>query len=173
MQGIAVSTLQYYLNIIAYFNPSLNTSPLDGFFGPATTAAVREFQQFYGLTVTGIVEEATWRTIDKIYIDTVNSLPSGYSNGRAKLYPGYFLTEGMNNQAVRDLQTYLSTISTVIPEIPTIPVTGYFGTQTRDAVYTFQRLFGLTQNGAVGPVTWYYIAREYDNILFPSDNTSN
>ncbi len=172
MTGVAVSTLQYYLNIIAYFNPNLNLSPLDGYFGPATTAAVREFQQFYGLTVTGIVKEDTWRLIDKIYIDTVGSLPSNYSNGRAKLYPGYFLTEGMQGESVRDLQTYLSEIAKAIPEIPEIPVTGYFGTQTRDAVYTFQRLFGLLENGAVGPVTWYTIAREYDNILFPADSNT-
>lgn len=170
MQGVDVSTLQYYLNIIAYFNPSLNLSPLDSYFGPATTQAVRDFQQYYGLTVTGIVEEDTWRTLDKIYIDTVGSLPSNYTNGRAKLYPGYFLSEGSQNESVRDLQTYLSTIGSVFPEIPEIPVTGYFGTQTRDAVFAFQRLFGLPETGAVGPVTWYYIAREYDNILFPTES---
>ena len=130
MSGVAVSTLQYYLNIIAYFNPSLNLSPLDGTFGPATTAAVKEFQAFYGLPITGTVEENTWRTIDKIYIDTINSLPSDYTAGRAKLYPGYFLTEGMQNESVRDLQTYLSTIGSVIPEIPQIPVTGYWYTNT-------------------------------------------
>lgn len=171
MQGVDVSTLQYYLNIIAYFNPNLNLSPLDGIFGPSTTQAVREFQQFYGLPITGEVEEDTWRTLDKIYIDTVSSLPSNYTGGRAKLYPGYFLSEGTQNDSVRDLQTYLSTIGSVFPEIPEIPVTGYYGTQTRDAVFAFQRLFGLPESGAVGPVTWYYIAREYDNILFPDDTT--
>lgn len=164
MSGIEVRTLQYYLNIIAYFNPALSQSPLDSYFGPATTEAVRAFQSYYGLPVTGIVEEDTWRTIDKIYTDTVSSLPSGYSGQNAKLYPGYFLSEGSEGEAVRDLQTYLSRIGAVYPEIPEIPVTGYFGAQTRDAVYTFQRLFGLPINGAVGPVTWYYIAREYDAL---------
>lgn len=168
MSGIDVKTLQYYLNIIAYFNPFFTPPPLDAYFGPSTTASVREFQQYYGLPVTGIVEEDTWRIIDKLYIDTVNSLPSGYSDPNAKLYPGYFLTEGMQNEAVRDLQTYLSRIGSVYPEIPEIPVTGYFGTQTRDAVFTFQRLFGLRETGAVGPVTWDTIAREYNNIVAPN-----
>lgn len=168
MSGVDVGTLQYYLNIIAYFNPNLNLSPLDSNFGPDTTQAVREFQAFYGLPVTGVVEEDTWRTLDKIYIDTVSSLPADYTGGRAKLYPGYFLSEGLRNESVGDLQTYLSTIGSVFPEIPQIPITNYYGTQTRDAVFAFQRLFGLPENGAVGPVTWYYIAREYDNILFPN-----
>ena len=168
MSGIAIRTLQYYLNIIAYFNPELNNFPINGIFDAATAEAVRQFQSFYGLPVTGIVEQNTWQTIDKIYIDTVSSLPPDYTGGRAKLYPGFFLTEGMSNESVRDLQTYLSTIGGVFPQIPEIPVTGYFGEQTRDAVFAFQRLFGLPENGAVGPVTWYYIAREYDNILFPT-----
>jgi len=166
MSGIPVRTLQYYLNIIAYFNPNLNLIPINSVFDTATAEAVRQFQSFYGLAVTGVVEEETWRTIDRIYIDTVSNLPPNYTNGRAKLYPGYFLTEGMESEDVRDLQTYLSQIGKVIPEIPEIEVTGFYGPETRDAVLEFQRLFGLEESGAVGPITWSLIAREYDNILF-------
>ncbi len=164
MTGIGVRTLQYYLNIIGYFNPDLNLLPLDGIFGPATTQAVREFQSYYGLPVTGVVNTDTWNRINKVYIDTVSSLPEEYSGGRAKLYPGYFLTEGISNQDVRDLQTYLALIGRNYRDIPEIPVTGYFGPQTREAVMTFQRLFGLPQTGAVGPVTWSQIAQQYDFI---------
>lgn len=165
MQGIGVRTIQYYLNIIAYFNPSLNLSPLDGVFGPATTQAVRDFQSFYGLPVTGVVNTATWNTMNRIYAQTVAALPEGYSGQNAKLYPGFFLTEGMSGQNVRDLQTYLSLIGRYYSDIPEIPVTGYFGTQTRDAVLAFQRLFGITPNGAVGPVTWNTIAGQYDFLI--------
>ena len=71
----------------------------------------------------------------------------------------------MEGQNVTDLQTYLSRIAEVIPQIPTVSVTGYFGTQTRNAVETFQQLFGINVTGSVGPLTWYTIAREYDNIV--------
>ena len=165
MQGIGVRTIQYYLNIIAYFNPSLNLSPLDGVFGPATTQAVRDFQSFYGLPVTGVVNTATWNTMTRIYSQTVASLPEGYSGENAKLYPGFILTEGMSGDDVRDLQTYLSFIGRYYSDIPEIPVTGYFGSQTRDAVLVFQRLFGITPNGAVGPVTWNTIAEQYDFLI--------
>ena len=70
----------------------------------------------------------------------------------------------MRSDSVRDLQTYLSFIGSVYPEIPEIPVTGYFGTQTRDAVYTLQRLFGLPQSGLVGVNTWNTIAEEYNAL---------
>lgn len=36
---------------------------IDGSFGPATFAAVREFQRRSGLAVTGVVDTATWREL--------------------------------------------------------------------------------------------------------------
>lgn len=165
MSGIPVTTIQYYLSIIAYFNNTLEPVPRSGTFGPETVAAVERFQEFYGLPVTGIVDIATWNTITRIYTETVASLPEGYQGNNAKLYPGFFLSEGMRNQSVTDLQSYLARIAQNIPEIPEIPPTGYFGPQTRDAVLTFQRLFGLPQSGAVGPVTWATIANQYDAFV--------
>ena len=165
MSGVPVTTVQYYLSIIAYFNNTLEPVPRSGTFGPETVQAVERFQEFYGLPVTGVVDTATWNTITRIYTETVASLPQGYQGANAKLYPGFFLSEGMRNESVTDLQTYLARIAQTIPEIPEIQPTGYFGPQTRDAVLTFQRLFGLPQSGAVGPVTWATIANQYDAFV--------
>lgn len=164
-QGTGVRTVQYYLNILAYFNPALAAPPLDGVFGPATTNAVRVFQQYYGLPVTGVVNTATWNVLNRIYSETVEFLPQGYSGDFAKLYPGYILTEGMSGENVRDLQTYLSVIGQNLNSIPVIPVTGYFGSQTRDAVTAFQNAFGINPSGAVGAVTWNTIAQQYDFLI--------
>lgn len=163
--GIPVTTVQYYLSIIAYFNSVLEPVPRSGTFGPETVQAVERFQEFYGLPVTGVVDNATWNMITKIYTETVASLPQGYEGNNAKLYPGFFLSLGMRNESVSNLQTYLALIARNIPEIPEIPVTGYYGEQTRDAVLTFQRLFGLPESGAVGPVTWATIANQYDAFV--------
>ena len=162
MSGIPVTTVQYYLSIIAYFNGALEPVPRSSYFGPETVAAVERFQEFYGLPVTGIVDNETWNTISRVYTETVASLPQGYEGTNAKLYPGFFLTEGTRSDNVRDLQTYLSVISQNIPEIPTVSVTGYFGEQTENAVREFQRLFSLPVSGAVGPATWAAIANQYD-----------
>ena len=169
-QGIGVRTIQYYLNILAYFNSNLLPIPLDGVFGAETTAAVRQFQQYYGLPVTGVVNTATWNVLNRIYSETVEFLPQGYSGEFAKLYPGYFLSEGMSGENVRDLQTYLSLIGQNYEAVPEIPVTGYFGAQTRDAVIAFQNAFGLTPNGAVGSVTWNTIAQQYDFLVESSNS---
>lgn len=162
--GIPVRTIQYYLSIISYFNQALQPVPLSGNFDGATVAAVERFQEYYGLPVTGIVNTETWNTINRIYTETVNSLPAGYEGQNARLYPGYFLSIGMRGENVTALQTYLARIAQNITEIPQIPVTGYYGEQTENAVLQFQRLFGIEPSGAVGPLTWYQIAREYDAL---------
>ena len=163
--GVPVRTLQYYLSILAYFNGALAPVPLTDTFDSSTVDAVERFQTFYGLEPTGIVNNTTWQTIQRVYEETVSALPQGYQGQNAKLYPGYFLTKGIRNEDVSDLQTYLARISQNITEIPAVSVTGYFGDQTENAVSEFQRLFGLEQTGAVGPVTWALIAREYDGLV--------
>ena len=160
--GEEVRLIQYYLAVIAYFNGAIPLISIDGVYGQPTVDAVSAFQSFYGLTPTGIVDEATWNLLKDIYIQTVNSLPDTFYGERAKLFPGYFLAEGMQNEDVEDLQTYLSFIADYYTKIPKIPVTGYFGSQTRDAVTVFQRLFGITANGIVGANTWNAIATQYD-----------
>ncbi len=164
MQGLYVRALQYYLDTIAYANPQLDMVQVTGIFDEPTVRAVEQFQEYYGLPVTGVADNTLWNILNREYRLAVESFPEGYEGERAKIYPGYVLSEGMRSDSVRDLQTYLSFIGSVYPEIPEIPVTGYFGTQTRDAVYTFQRLFGLPQSGLVGVNTWNTIAEEYNAL---------
>ncbi len=165
MTGYPVTSLQYYLNVIAYFNSSLNTFPITGVFDDATQNAVSLFQSLYGLEPTGVVNRATWNQIVGVYSEVLANLPEGIYGNYAKLYPGYFLTPGSTGENVRDLQTYLATIARDTGAIPEITPDGIYGTQTRDAVYTFQRLNGIPTTGSVGPVTWNAIARQYDEIL--------
>ena len=163
--GTPVRLIQYYLDVIAYFNGVFNIIPLNGIYDQMTADAVRAFQEFYGLAQSGEVERETWNKLQEVYRNTVGSIPEQFYGNRAKLYPGYFLSEGMRGQDVTDLQTYLSFIADYYNDIPKIPVTGYFGSQTRDAVESFQRLFGLEPIGSVGAVTWNTIAQQYDFLV--------
>lgn len=160
--GPQIRVLQYYLNVIAYFNPLLNLLPINGVYDETTRKAVEAFQQAFSLPVTGEVDPITREQLRRVYLQTLSALEEGYTGGNARLYPGYFLSEGMSGQDVSDLQTYLSRIGRAYPEIPEVAVTGIFDEATRDAVLTLQRLFGLPLLGSVGPVTWNTIAREYD-----------
>ena len=72
------------------------------------------------------------------------------------------LSEGIRSSDVADLQEYLSFIADYYNDIPKLPVTGYFGAQTKDVVERFQRLFGLPVTGTVGAITWYEISNQYN-----------
>ena len=161
--GVDVQALQYYLSVISYFSDGAVPSvAVDGVFGPATTQAVTAFQNLAELPADGIVGLQTWIRLEQAYQDILRSLPPGIEGDKARPYPGYVLSEGLQNEDVRDLQTYLRGIAEYSGVIPVIPVTGYFGTQTRDAISALQAQNGIPVSGTAGPATWNLIRRLYD-----------
>lgn len=66
--GDKVRQMQEQLNVIAGAYPALPQIEVDGIYGPATEAAVREFQSIFGLPVTGEVDYRTWYKISEIYV---------------------------------------------------------------------------------------------------------
>ncbi len=163
--GIEVETIQYYLNVLAYFNSNLNAFPITSQFDVNTKNAVQVFQNNFGVAPTGVVDRTTWDLIVGLYSDVVSALPSDYSGKYAKLYPGYFLTPGSVGENVLNLQTYLAAIAKNDTRIPPVTPDGFYGDSTRDAVYVFQEINGLPITGSVGPVTWRRIAINYDALV--------
>ena len=98
-----------------------------------------------------------------VYNGIVNSM-MGSGIVSAEKFPGVFLNYGTSGENVEKIQRYLNVISDVYTEIPKLTVDGIFGANTQTAVETFQRLFGLPQNGVVGPFTWDLIAEKYNEI---------
>ena len=63
------------------------------------------------------------------------------------------------------LQVALNRIAQSYPAIPKIPAAdGIFGPRTEATVRAFQRIFGLTADGIVGPATWYAVVRLYTAV---------
>lgn len=160
--GDEVRIIQYYLAVIGRYYDAVPVIAVDGVYGDETTAAVRAFQQTFGLTPDGIVGVNTWNDIYRAYrgiIADQNTDPS-----RAALYPGTVLRIGSRGEYVLLLQTYLSEISQAFPNIPSVTPDGQFGPATDAAVRAFQTEFGLNPNGVVGVITWDAIASLYDDL---------
>ncbi len=164
MRGDAVKVLQYYLRMIAAFYPSVRSVPVEGVFGPLTKESVESFQLFAGLPVTGVVDSITWEGIYRTYKGIIDVLPPNFGGEGILLYPGYLLKQGMEGPEIRTMQEYLILIAEYYPDIPKTQATGYFGTNTYNAVRAFQQRAGLSVNGIVGPLTWDAIATEYENL---------
>lgn len=163
--GDGVLVLQYYLNYIASYIPTVQTVSIDGSFGPMTKNAVLSFQRTYGLPETGIVNRLTWNKIQEIYYSQVQNIPYLFSAGEIVPYPGRILRGGIEGNDVRVLQEYLSFISEKNSEIPNITPDGSYGPATEAAVRAFIRSYGLTDtNGRVNATVWDAIASVYEDL---------
>ena len=149
--GQNVRLVQFWLKIARTVYSSLSNVTVDGKFGSATTAAVRRFQTYFGLTSDGVVGRTTWNKLYEVYNDIANKLLS--SSLRPGEYPGV-LRNGSSGTAVRELQFYLYLMSAYESSIPAIAIDGQFGASTEATVRAYQRFAGLTVDGIVGRTTW-------------------
>lgn len=167
--GDDVRTVQLRLNRISANYPAIPkiVSP-NGFFGDDTDEAVREFQRIFGLSPDGIVGQATWYAIQRIYnaVKRLNELDSeGISLSEVtKEFPGV-LSFGDEGNFVANLQVYIDYLAAYYNTIPTVAVDGIFGEETRDAVYAAQSTFGLPVTGVVDAATWEAIYSAYLGII--------
>lgn len=161
-RSVETQLMQYYLSSISQFYPEIPDVAIDGRFGVGTENAVLAFQRRFSLAVDGLVGQATWDRIYLVYTSIADQLPSGTL---PLPYPGSPLQIGSVGNDVIALQNALITIASQY-DIPLIQADGIFGAGTRDAVIALQRLFGLTADGIVGPLTWNLIfetAAEIEN----------
>lgn len=163
MSGDYIKTLQYYLDVVAYFYPQIPDITVDGYFGKKTKEAVMAFQNLQGLTVDGIVGRNTWRSLTNAYNTVLKTIPSEYQTETSLIYPGYILSEGLENDDVKRLQTLLQSISAVNHSIPNVEVNGVYDPTTAASVSALQEFFGIPVTGTVGAATWSLIANLYNN----------
>ncbi len=159
--GTPVRDLQYFLAFVSVFNNAVEPPAIDGIFGRGTESALRDFQQAYGLPVTGEADLVTWRRLYDAYRGYVLSLPAGYFGVTTALYPGTPLLVGSRGEDVRLLQGYLNGIGAVYGEIPAVVEDGVFGERTAEAVRAFQRLFGIEPSDLAASTTWNAVTQVY------------
>ncbi len=164
-----VRTLQLRLNRISNNYPAIPKIIIsDGVFGYDTLEAVTEFQRVFGLTQDGIVGQATWYMVQRIYnaVKRLNELDSeGVTLEEVtSQYPGV-LRYGDTGNGVLNLQYYLNYLSLFYATIPAVALDSVFGDRTLAAVIAFQDTFELSPDGVVGPLTWNSLYRAYLGII--------
>lgn len=66
--GEAVRIIQNQLNTISRVYTSIPSLVADGIYGEQTQAAVRRFQEIFGLTPDGVVGRSTWYKISQLFV---------------------------------------------------------------------------------------------------------
>ncbi|MEV6977470.1 peptidoglycan-binding protein [Kitasatospora sp. NPDC093806] len=139
-QGEVVRALQRLLNEHV---PDLPSLAVDGDFGPATDARVREYQRRVEIIVDGVVGPQTWGML------TDGELAQEASAGTPTLQ------QGAHGPAVRKLQRLLNDH---LPDLQ-LAVDGRFGPVTDGRVREFQQRVAIAVDGVVGPQTWGHLTQ--------------
>ena len=157
-----IHELQTYLHAISFFNERIRRIIPDGFYGRDTAIAVRAFQRDYGLPDTGNTDTATWNKIVSVYRELLYGNPVAYNAFPA---PDHVVRPGDSGLIVYIIQAMLDSIGAAFDNMPRVPVSGNYNTATADAVRSFQRRSGLSQNGNVDSGTWNMLVRAAEHIV--------
>ena len=144
--GTDVRDMQRKLIALGY---SCGSAGADGSFGQGTYNAVCNFQRDHGLSVDGIIGPATRAKINTAY----SNIGSGSTGGN--------LSMGSSGTDVRDMQRKLIALGY---SCGSAGADGVFGQGTYDAVCRFQRPYGLSVDGIIGPATRAKINSLYSRL---------
>lgn len=132
-RGDEIVDIQLKLSTLGY---KLGPNGADGCFTELTEESIKQFQASRGLSVTGIVDEETWKSL----VEATYKLGDRFLYLRSPFFRG---------DDVRELQLSLNTLG-----FNTGKVDGIYGETTERAVREFQRNYGLPSDGIFGPSTF-------------------
>lgn len=170
-EGDDVKNLQNMLMGIVHIYPKMPVITLNGIYDSQTRNAVRSFQNMMGISDTGIMDKNTYEKLKVIYdkkdqikaierIDFSNNVSNNNLNMGSDLSYNV-LKEGSKGRYVYRLQEYLRRVSLVNQNIPNIALDGIFGSETKKAVMSFQKVYGLEVTGIVDDEMWDKLYNEY------------
>ena len=137
--------------------------PLAAKFCNGTTVTCEGLSQWgsQNLAQQGLTSDQILRN----YYGNIETVVNAPIRGITSSYPGTPLRVGSTGPEVVVVQVELNRIAQNYPAIPKIPeVDGIFGSRTEASVRAYQRIFGLTPDGIVGPGTWYELVRIYTAV---------
>ncbi len=118
----------------------------DGIFGTDTYNAVKSFQKKMGLTQDGIAGRNTYNILKSSYTTTKISNKNSTSSAD---WTGQTLKKGSKGEAVKNLQNMLKNAGFNVGTVD-----GIYGDKTVEAVKTFQKKMGISQDGIAGNQTY-------------------
>ena len=167
--GDDVVTIKRELNRISQNYPAIpKIQYINGVFDLETENAVKKFQEIFNLSPDGIVGKATWYKIKQIFasVKRLSELTGeGLTISEVSRRYTRELSMGSQGEDVEALQYYLAFIGYFFPELPPIPITGFFGEFTRDAVFSFQNTYGLPVTGVVDANVFNRIEQVYNTVV--------
>ena len=176
--GDDVRKIKNELNRIARNYPAIpKISSVTSVYDRETEASVRAFQEIFNLNPDGVVGKATWYKIKAIFT-AVKQLSEITSEGLTIPEIDRVFKEtlrlGDSGPEVETVRYYLAFLGYFYPQLPPIAVSTFFDNELLDAVFTFEKEYGLTIDGVVDANTFRAIERAYQEAVsqLPADYQS-
>lgn len=162
--GQPVRSLQYMLREISYLYPFIPRIIPDGIFEEETKRAVTVFQQNFGLSANGIVDNDTWDAIVVVYRRTA-LLTRPPRRAAAYPTPSYTVEPGKSTIHMLIIQSMFKSLSHVLTGAHDVEVNGrHTGLSVENALW-LQRRGGLEETGVFDNPTWGLLTRLYDIFI--------
>lgn len=149
--------LQKYLNAISCYHSEIPLIIPTGIYDAKTQEAVKAFQKFSHLTVTGETNQATWDKIVEVYLADIDTAPQPLQAFPSKKTA--VICMGQDCFTVSIIQAILFKLSQKYSNIPCVQVTGEYNTDTAKAVQLFQNMCLLPVTGSVDCSTWNMLSQ--------------
>ena len=159
-----VLEIQRILRSVDGFDNGLARIRLTGNYNEETRQGVKDFQEKYGLPVTGIVDNETWlllQAVDKSIKEATALARAVYILPRV---PEYSITPGLRDDVVYVIQHMLNVISQEYDGIEPLEFSGVYDKATENNVREFQRKSLIDESGIIDPLTFNRLADEYERV---------
>lgn len=161
-----VDLIQYALNVLSAYYPTIEGIAITGIFDEQTRQAVIAFQGTLNLESTGVVDSKTFEVMMSALFGILDSLTPEAVYLPTMRWPGIIFYPGDESPNIYIIQEMLSYISLVIPAIPYVLPNGIFDAATEQAVRAFQGTQGLEPTGIIDEETWNSITEAYRQQRF-------
>lgn len=158
--GKPVRSLQTMLRMVGTNNGSISRVIPDGIYGKQTEAAVRSYQRYAGLPVTGVVNFATWQQLTYHYqqarIDQMQSAPL-----LIVMQPNQRILPGEKNSHLYLIQSMMVVLAGFFANMPMANITGIHDEPSQQAVSFLKSMSEMDANPVIDKTFYALLGRIY------------
>ena len=167
-----IRSLQTMLRVLSLDDDRYIRIVPDGIYGTDTIRAVTQFQRLNGIPATGITDQRTWDAIADIYeVARIRQEKPIYVE--VLLNPGQEFELRDQDPHIYLIQSMLTHLSDIYPNIPAPGHTGILDSQTANSLEAFQRLTNLPVTGKVDRLTWELLSRHFTLSVHKKNRVQN
>ena len=154
----AIRQAQLFLLELNYTDRRYPHVAIDGIYGEETQNAVRVFQRYNRLPITGEIDYATWTLLfEQFLLNSERRRSESFIVSEENLP----LNVGSSGSDVEIIQAIINRLSKKYNTLPSTQVNGIYSYATSNSVRELQRIYRLSQTGVLDRQILNYIFSDF------------